>query len=656
MTEQQTKVLASGWTVLWLFLAFIAALIPTGALASPLALGPDIPYTSMADKSQQHTVEQAYTQLSRAEETHTKIFSRGYTRTPYWLHFSLPARLFEGDERWVVLAPNFIDDIRLFYRPAGSQQGWVERRTGDTWKGKRGDVDYRFPVFRLPPPKDAQGYEVILRAASTSALLIDLKLWEPHLFLQHATRTTSFWAFYFGLAAISSLLALILAILLKSKKLWSITAVSAGYGLVACVQGYIGWLLPGVGLTLQHYLTSIFTLTSYAALLWMSSEVMHFKEKLPWAHKLMTGTAALIIMLLISVPLNLYDEAIYIQTVIYLFTGIIFLVSCLYIWWKEKFQLTNLILGISPLLIMLASLSGLMSMLTWLPYHPSIYTIWQYGLILNMLLVISTAVFQVYKQRIEELNKKKMVEELHFEKEARAHQRQFMGIVAHEFRTPLAIITASLANLRYLPSLNRQETLRYEKIERATERLVQLTDNCLADARLSAGQLLIETQPHSLVELITSAASLIPLSDHHSWKLTQDNQHIQENSPPKADAILEIDPALMRIALSNVIDNAVKYSPSGIIHIDLSRQHNHWVISVRDQGTGIPADRVAIIFERYRRASLDDESTRGVGLGLYVSRQIARAHGGELELAENASSGCRFTFILPLTSNNNQDI
>ncbi|HBM44730.1 MAG TPA: histidine kinase, partial [Halomonas sp.] len=105
---------------------------------------------------------------------------------------------------------------------------------------------------------------------------------------------------------------------------------------------------------------------------------------------------------------------------------------------------------------------------------------------------------------------------------------------------------------------------------------------------------------------------------------------------------------------SNVIDNAVKYSPGGTIHIDLSRQQNHWAISIRDQGTGISPDRAGMIFERYRRAVRND-SSRGVGLGLHVSRQIVRAHGGELTLAENTSSGCRFIFTLPVHPKNNQE-
>lgn len=657
MIKQWIKRLAMGTALLWLLLA-VAVLFSPNTLAAPLSLGLDIPYTVVADKSGQQTIKQVYPFLNQSENVYTETFSRGYSHSPYWLHFQLPAHFFANDERWIELFPNFIDDIRLFYRPMGSQQPWIERRTGDTWDGKRGDINYRYPVFVLPPPPDeADGYEVVVRITSTSATLLQLRLWQPQQFLQHATRSSTFWAFYFGLAVFSSLLALILAILLKSRQLWSVTAMSAGYGLVACIQGYVAWLLPGFGVTLQHYLTSVLTLLSYAALLWMSTEVMQLKEKLLWAHRLLIGTAALIFFLLLSVPLNLYQEAIYIQTVIYLSTGTVFVISCLYIWWQERFQLPTLILGVSPLIIMLASLSGLMSALGWLPFQQWVYAIWQYGLVVNMLLVIGTTTFNIHKQHHEAISKQKMAEELRLEREARAHQRQFMGIVAHEFRTPLAIITASLTNLRYIHSSNCQETLRYEKIERATDRLVQLTDNCLADARLSAGELIVERQPRSLVELLISAASLISLSGQHNWQLTLENQPVlAENSHDAATiTTLEIDSALMRIAFSNVIDNAVKYSSSGTISIDVSRHKIHWIVSIRDQGEGIAFERVPIIFERYRRAG-PDESIQGVGLGLHVSRQIARAHGGELELAENTSSGCRFNFILPAFPNNNQDI
>ncbi|MDR8273775.1 histidine kinase, partial [Acinetobacter baumannii] len=81
--------------------------------------------------------------------------------------------------------------------------------------------------------------------------------------------------------------------------------------------------------------------------------------------------------------------------------------------------------------------------------------------------------------------KQRLARELQIEREASFHQRQFMGMVAHEFRTPLAVIQAALENLRLSAASTSQEA-RFDRIGRAATRLVQLTDNCLADARLAS--------------------------------------------------------------------------------------------------------------------------------------------------------------------------
>lgn len=187
--------------------------------------------------------------------------------------------------------------------------------------------------------------------------------------------------------------------------------------------------------------------------------------------------------------------------------------------------------------------------------------------------------------------------------------------------------------------------MRYSRIGRASERLVQLTDNCLADARLDAGELFIARRTTCLVELLASAASLVQLSDHHCWKLMMNGEDISD--APAIKAVANVDPALMRIALSNVIDNAVKYSSGGTILIELARDGKGWSIAVTDSGDGIDKSRMGIIFERYRQANGLDQPEQGVGLGLYVSRQILRAHSGDLRLARNTTSGCCFAFTFP---------
>ncbi len=611
--------------------------------AAPLQLGSDLPYTVHEDVSGELTRDEVLPFLQAGPEVNRLgAFSKGYTRSAYWLRFELPATAFVTGERWMQVRPNFLDDVRIFYRPLSSGGVWQERRAGDTQRGVIGDVDDRFALFVMPTSET--GYEVLLRVVSSSAMLLQLVVWVPTEFTPQAMRATGLWSAYFGLAALSSLMALALAIVLKKRLLWSVTAMSVSYGLVACIQGYVAWIVPGIGRLLQHYLTGGLTLLSYAAVLWMAVEALGLRRRLPWVYRLVLGSSGLIVLLLSSIPLGLYGEAVGVLAVLYLPTGFLCIGIGLYLWLRDRPSFADLLLGASPLFCIAVSLFGLFSVFGWVPFREGIYVVWQIALVVNMLLVTAIAVFQVRDRRLQEVEKTQLARELRVEREARFHQRQFMGMVAHEFRTPLAVISASLENLRLLPA-SCDQARRYNRIGRASERLVQLTDNCLADARLDAGELLIVRKMTCLVELLASAASLVRLSDHHCWKLMMEGEVVSD--VPAINAMANVDPALMRIALSNVIDNAVKYSSGGTILIELARADDGWSIAVTDSGKGVDESLMGIIFERYRQANDLDQPEQGVGLGLYVSRQILRAHSGDLRLARNTTSGCRFAFTFP---------
>ncbi len=197
---------------------------------------------------------------------------------------------------------------------------------------------------------------------------------------------------------------------------------------------------------------------------------------------------------------------------------------------------------------MVASLFGVFSAFGWIPFYQEVYVIWQYALVENMLLVLAISVYRIRKRQQEEFERQKLTRDLAAEREASFNQRQFMGTVSHEFRTPLAIICAALENLQLSESdVDSPRLSRYQKIERATERLIQLTDNCLTDARLSVGATALYLQPTDLMRLLSSAASLVHISDAHQLVLTV-------NGDPEAVAACHcqvlVDSAMMRIAMS----------------------------------------------------------------------------------------------------------
>ena len=97
----------------------------------------------------------------------------------------------------------------------------------------------------------------------------------------HSTRQTGYLSFYFGLAAFSTFLAFILALVIRTRLLWAVVGFSSIYLLIASIQGYITWIFPTLNIPLQHYLSSITTLVSYAFLIWVSAESLDLKKHLP---------------------------------------------------------------------------------------------------------------------------------------------------------------------------------------------------------------------------------------------------------------------------------------------------------------------------------------------------------------------------------------
>ena len=607
-------------------------------------VGSDIPASWYVDQSAAMTLDDFIALPDAALSGRDSVRAIGYTRAALWVRFSLPPDEFNGSERWLRLGPNYVDKLTLFFRHSDSAGPWTEREAGDLHTGQRGDIRYRFPVFILPPPEGA-GYDVVIRVESTSAVLLDAALWSAEEFVQYAAAETSFWSFYLGLGVFSSLLALVLALLLKRRLLWSVFIFSLSFLLVASVQGYPAWLLGNNSGHLQHYLTGITTLLTYAALLWACTEVLDMRHSLPLVHKIVLGSSVLIVLQLFSIPFDFYGAAIGLAGLTAVAAVFIFAVGAAFLWWRQGFSLVNLLFGLAPLLYVCSGILALMSLYGMIPYYDGIYSIWQYMLMLNMLLVMALALRRIRAEHLALQEKEQLARDLRIEREASFNQRQFMGMVSHEFRTPLAVISAALENL-HLGGSEQQRQQRYQKIQRATDRLVVLTDNCLADARLSADSLYVDLQPIDLLELIRSAAMVVDISDRHQFVLTVDRKPLAEDE--NKQIVAAVDSGLLRIALSNILDNAVKYSGGGKIRLDVSCWPGEYSITVTDDGPGVPGNMSEKIFERYSRGHVaDNAAQRGTGLGLYVARQIVRAHGGEVRLMTEYSRGSCFEMIIP---------
>jgi excisionase family DNA binding protein len=224
-------------------------------------------------------------------------------------------------------------------------------------------------------------------------------------------------------------------------------------------------------------------------------------------------------------------------------------------------------------------------------------------------------------------------------------REEFLSIASHELRTPITVLSAQ-AQLS-LRRLERNGSLDPERVGHAlrmmgaqADKLGRLVGQLLDVARLDSGKLQLELHPTNLAQVVEQvvAAARSLAEDTHTISLTA--PHVVE---------CEVDALRLEQVLTNLIDNAVKYSPEGgSVEVVLTQPSRQSVeLSVRDHGIGVPADKLGQIFDRFYQAH-NISYRSGMGLGLYVCREIIQLHGGDIYAECPPDGGTRLVARLPV--------
>ncbi|AWU93926.1 ATP-binding response regulator [Azospirillum ramasamyi] len=238
------------------------------------------------------------------------------------------------------------------------------------------------------------------------------------------------------------------------------------------------------------------------------------------------------------------------------------------------------------------------------------------------------------------LAKERVERALECELLARDRQRQFLGMVSHEFRTPLAIIDSAAQLLAMKAEQVEPEMLeRLAVIRGSVQRLTGLIDAHLTDERLQSNALVLERVEIDLPELIRSVVGPFRVAyPDREFRMELDGL-------PRR---VEIDAHLIGMVLTNLVNNAVKYSGSGdpiLLHGDTDGAMA--VIKVTDQGRGIPDREIPRLFDRFFRGS-GASGIPGTGIGLHTVQQIVLLHGGAVAVDSELGRGSTFRVVLPV--------
>ncbi|MDI3272087.1 ATP-binding protein [Pseudomonas sp. AL03] len=229
------------------------------------------------------------------------------------------------------------------------------------------------------------------------------------------------------------------------------------------------------------------------------------------------------------------------------------------------------------------------------------------------------------------------------EHEAVRKRDELVAVVSHDLRNPMTIIIMQCGMMQRLVARDEgKHTVRLSAalgtMEQATARMNTLIADLLDKSKLDAGKYPLECKPLDVVKLLQEVCGLLVTLTSH--------KNIELNCSSSEGLSIDADPQRLFQVLSNLLGNAVKFTPSGG-RIDLSARQvdGKVLISVRDNGGGIHAVHLPHIFERYW--SVRDGNPNGSGLGLYICRSIVQAHGGELWAESEPGIGSVFTFSIP---------
>jgi signal transduction histidine kinase len=252
------------------------------------------------------------------------------------------------------------------------------------------------------------------------------------------------------------------------------------------------------------------------------------------------------------------------------------------------------------------------------------------------------------RRRVEDERARLLVSEQHARAEAQAAAQlrdQFLSIASHELKTPLTSLLGYVHLLMRRTQVDVPLTPRdrraIEVISEQVSRLKRLIEMLLDISRMQSDQFVIEREPVDITALARRVvAELKHDLDLHAVTIRADDGPL----------VVLGDELRLEQVLQNLLQNAIKYSPhGGEIDVALHHQDDSVCMSVTDRGMGIPQEALPLLFQRFYRAeNADAHQINGMGIGLYVVKEIVSNHGGTVEVTSTEGVGSTFTVHLPL--------
>ena len=549
-------------------------------------------------------------------------------------------------EWWLEVPPAFLDEVTLWVEPRAqlSVNPMVEepasQQAGAAIHPELRPLWHRNSVFRVPLP-EAGLYTLWLRVQSDNVKAIAPVLWQTNALEKNTQVKTMVAGLFYGIFICITLTALILGFTVGTP----IFLMCAGYFFMLALNLFIadGWfgllLFPG-----RPQVADMLSSSCMALLIPLFATVFsrllladHYLPRFFAAYLRITWGVGLVAVLLL---LNgHFAQVAPIVNMLAMLQLVVIVALSLWVMPREP-SLRWILLALVPILLpgmlRLARNAGLDFFINWLDAS-LLAGITLHGMIL--LFFVARHVGQAYKSNLQaKIQLVAGAAQL-------AEQRDFVALLSHEFRNPMAVLDGAVSNLnRQL--LDTATLARVGRMARAVERLKYVLGYCLSDERLAI------LEPAQRPRLPLTAADII---EESLRQLDDDSQRIQLIAADPANQTL-LDNAhvlgdlpMLGAALKNLLDNALKYDSSGIVALSVQAHEAHMIFTVRDHGPGLDDQESGRLFDKFMRGQ-QHLHLPGAGLGLPLSLKIVQQHGGDIHIRNASGGGAVAELTLPLVS------
>jgi signal transduction histidine kinase len=565
----------------------------------------------------------------------------GYTPDTIWLRMDLV--LPEGaPERWLLeVMPSYLDHLDLYLLPPdGVRHGAT---AGDRLPFSARTEEYRNFLFPLHIPVGKS--RLYLRVKSTSAMTVLPRFWQPSAFEHAVSGESALLGLYYGALLTVTFLNLIGFAINRQ----SIYLTYSGYvSLIGvhffAIDGLLAqFALPDHPLIANQMLGATMGLGAIFGFRFYA-QVLRLPGRFPWSDRVIWGMALLGGATAISAFTPYYSAFAPLLLLAMIASLLVFLKPLISLWRNRDAESRMIALAYTfyaGLLFTTLTASLGLTEPTKLSLLSSLG-----GSVIHFAILHSSLFLRAHRAQRDKLVAEAVAErarqEGSMEREMRIERERLLDMIGHEILTPVAVIDAANQTLRVLDTdTSPDRERRYDRIGGAVERLKAMLDLATHRQDLEADYSEPACHPINIEGLMQESVELLG---------PEGEKRVAVRSGTTLPSV-QADERMLRFALLNLLDNAVKYSPlNSPIEVDVSRRSHEgrsglcW--SIVNDGAAIPRDIETTIFDKYVRGS-EEAGQAGMGLGLYLTRYIFERHGGWVRLEENTKGRICFLAWLP---------